>query len=1046
MSRTTLKPIISKIREIIIKDISGKMEKYGFNDSGIIVANKPLSEYHSMIKNNLVNLFEGKQISGNKKEYIAYIQDSARTFLHIIICFKTMEKRGLISNVIERLLKGNIYDAILPDFNNVSPIAFTDLSNMYKDEISKMEEKDNFEEDREYYNFIFMLFVLSKEMSNEVPLLFRDYEHNLVQPDFDGLKEILFNINKIEAGEYFEDDFLGWIYQYWVDIKDDELKVAKEDKEVSYANLIYCEILKNLEEEQTQYGEFYTPRWVVKYIVDNALKPYYEENKKIETIKLLDPACGAGNFLVYAFDVFYDLYKEEYPDWPDNHVINNILGKNIFGVDIQREPLQITALNLWLKAKKKAQDVRIKNLNLFNMNILKANSLYRWENDKEEILQMSLFQTEMELTEKQYTAEDIGRFISSQTFQAKKDARLFFRNKFNIIVMNPPFVDARKMDAETSEFLKKEYPNNARNLFSAFIQRAIELTVKKGVLGFISSDTFLTISSFSDIRKEILSKTISLATLMGHGVFDGPTVSATVLVLKNCSWKNNEIMIHKVTQELINDAVTINIDVDTLSQEKLYTIKDYPFIFRVSDNFRKIFSNKSIGDYENIFEVRKGVVTANNNKFLKYKWEVPSNLIQTEFLRYNKEHSLYSTDTLNVLDWRSRTKIEIMQSPSSRCAYILDNFDEKTKTNTFKQGVVFSLVGHFKCSILKQDLLFDVGTPAVLMNNDKYQLYMLCLLNSNLYKFLTKLLNSTVNNTPGDIRRLPFKIPSKNLLDLVNKIALRIIEIMEYLLGFNYVSDSYHEVELEYSFNYGAKTVKDAYEIFANRNNELENELYVLQLEIDHIVNKIYELNQEDIAVIEEEFPNIISKRNKDNEIKKVVLSYIRAITKDDLISRSPRLYTDEEIEVIIKKSIENNFENGYSIVEEIEAILERPIIDVIRGGVKIGSSTITLAGKGSKDLDEPLLQQKVLSGTGTNKKVVIWHLSHFLLEFDEDKKYVMQNEIRKLSNDIYRPRLQTIKEKLRGDVSSPAKKEFEKQEKLLADAVKTLEAWKVIE
>ena len=343
MSKATLKPVISKLREIIIKDIAGKMEKYGFDDAGQIVINKPLSEFDNVIKSNLVSLFKGKNIEGNKKEYISYIQDSARTFLHILICFKTMEQRGIMGTVIGRLMNDNIYDAVIPDFINVPPMAFSDLSEKFGTEISVMEKKDNSEEDREYYNFIYMLSALTKEMAKEVPLLFKDYEHNLVHPDFEGLKEILFNINKIDENEYSEDDFLGWIYQYWVDIKADELKFAKGEKNISYANTIYYEILNNLEEEQTQFGEFYTPRWVVKYIVDNTLRPYFEDNKKIETIKLLDPACGAGNFLVYAFDVFYELYKIEHPDWPDTHIIGNILEKNIFGVDIQREPLQITA-------------------------------------------------------------------------------------------------------------------------------------------------------------------------------------------------------------------------------------------------------------------------------------------------------------------------------------------------------------------------------------------------------------------------------------------------------------------------------------------------------------------------------------------------------------------------------------------------------------------------------------------------------------------------------------------------------------------------------
>ncbi|MBW9152349.1 Eco57I restriction-modification methylase domain-containing protein [Clostridium estertheticum] len=1043
MSRVTLKPVISKLREIIIKNIAGKMEKFGFDISGKIIVNKPLSEYDTVIKNNLVSLFDVNHITGNKKEYIDYIQDSARTFLHILISFKTMEKRGLISKILKRLLDGAVYDQILPDFNSISPIAFTDLTEKHRDSIVAMEQKDNAEEDIDYYNFIFMLSELSKEMAKEVPLLFKDYEHNLVQPDFAGVKEILFTINKVDDEEYFEDDFLGWIYQYWVDIKDDEIKLAKENKEFTYKDTVYYEILNNLDAEQTQFGEFYTPRWVVKYIVDNTLKPYFEEHKKIESIKLLDPACGAGNFLVYSFDVFYELYKVEHPDWTDNVIINSILEKNIFGVDIQREPLQVTALNLWLKAKKKASDVNIKNFNLFNMNILKANSLYRWENDKEEILQTSIFQTDMELTEKQYTAEDIGKYISGQKIMAKRDARVFFKNKFNVIVMNPPFVDARKMDSETSNFLKREYPQNARNLFSAFIERAIELTLKRGMIGFISSDTFMTISSFTDIRKEILNATIVQAVLLGNDVFDGPTVSASIIVMKNSQPKNNKIVFRNVdiksTYEIGKSSFKI------IMQKKLSEIKNYPFIFHVSDNFRQLFKIKSIGEYDKIFEVRKGIVTAKNNKFLRYKWEVPSEQVGTNFLIYNKDIENYSYSVNQVLDWRVDTQKEILKSPSARCAYIRDCYDSCTGKYNFKKGILFSLTGDLKFCKLESNL-FDVSFPAILIKNHIYNHYMLALLSSKIAKYVLHIINSTIHTTPGDVRRLPFKIPNKVLLDVLNKIISRIVEIKEYLLGFNYVTRFYREVELVYGFKSGAKTVINAYEIFIKKYNELENEIYNLQLQIDQIIYKIYELKEEDIKVIEEEFPNMPPKPNKNNNIKKVTLNYIRAIVKDILMSSTAKLYLDEEIATLIKQHIEKKFLNGYSIVEEIESILEKTIIEIIRGGAKISSSNITLSGKGSKDLDEPLLQQKVLAGTGINKRVVVWHLSHFLLEFEEEKKYVMQNEIRRLSNEVFRPQLKATKEKLQMELTSSERKQLEKQEKLLGDSVKTLEGWNVID
>lgn len=1060
MSKATLKPIISRLREIIIKDIAGKMEKYGFDNTGCIIANKPLSEYDNIIKSNLVSLFKGRNIEGNKKEYIAYIQDSARTFLHILICFKTMEQRGIMGNVIGRLMHDNIYDTIIPDFNNVNPLAFSDLSNKFYEEISSMEEKDNFEEDREYYNFIFMLSALTKEMAKEVPLLFKDYEHNLVHPDFDRLKEILFNINKIEENEYSEDDFLGWIYQYWVDIKDDELKTAKGEKDVSYANSLFFEILNNLEEEQTQFGEFYTPRWVVKYIVDNTLKSYFEDNKKIETIKLLDPACGAGNFLVYAFDVFYELYKTEHSDWPDSLIIENILEKNIFGVDIQREPLQITAINLWLKAKKKAQDVQIKNLNLFNMNILKANSLYRWENDQEEVRQLSLFPDIIEFTERQYTAEDIGQYISAQAFISKKEARLFFKNKFNIIVMNPPFVDVRNMDSITSGFLKKEYPKNARNLFSAFIERAIELVTKKGLIGFISSDTFMYIGSFEKTREMILDGvSIKVILTLGRGVFEGPTVDAAISIYERSGSKSHPVLCANLTQELScieknNNSISESINkskIFNIEQRKFKQISSCPFIYDISDNIRSIFTRTQyLGTgQKSLATIKAGMQTGKNEKYLYKKWEIPEKLRNIEFYPYAKGggFSKYANDIFEYIDWRPNAQNYYKTSDKARKNYLASYFANNDTSMFLKEAVTYSDItseSRFSARKLPTGCIFDTTGSCIFsseINND----YLLGFINSKFPNYILYKLNPSPHFQVSDLQRVPYKHPDSESESLLIQKTKRAREIKEFLLGFNYVSDYYHGTELEYGFSVGGSSLSSAYILYQKKYEELITELSEIQKDIDKIIYKLYDLSREDIELIEQTFPDAIPELLNNTNMKKTVLNYIRALVKNVLHEASPRIYLDEEIAVIIKKSIEDRFDNGYSIVEEIEYVLERSILDVVKGGIRIGSSNVMFAGKDSKDLDEPLLQQKILSGAGTNKQVTFWYLSHFLLEFEEEKKYFMQNEIRRISNDIYRPRLQTVKEKLQGNVSGTEKKELEKQEKLLAEAIKTLEAWKIV-
>ena len=1030
MSKATLKPVISKLREIIIKDISGKMEKYGFDDAGRLINNKPLSEYDSVIKNNLVSLFKGKNIEGNKKEYIAYIQDSARTFLHILICFKTMEQRGLMGNVIGRLMNDHIYDAVIPDFINVPPMAYSDLSEKFNSEISIMEEKDNWEEDREYYNFIFMLSALTKEMAKEVPLLFKDYEHNLVQPDFEGLKEILFNVNKIDADEYGEDDFLGWIYQYWVDIKDDELKTAKGDKDVSYANAIYYEILNNLEEEQTQFGEFYTPRWVVKYIVDNTLKPYFEDNKKIETIKLLDPACGAGNFLVYAFDVFYELYKIEHPDWPDNHIIGNILEKNIFGVDIQREPLQITAINLWLKAKKKAQDVKIKNLNLFNMNILKANSLYRWENEQEEVLQLSLFQDEIEFTEKQYTAEDIGQYITSQTHFAKKEAKHFFENRFDVIVMNPPYLDTYKMNIENRNYLNKNY-NFTQNLFSVFAERSFELLKSNGVLGLISSDSFLCTHTYVSFREFLIKNLIKTIIRLGDDVFDGPKVSSTIMIISKSRTSIKNLINYKMIENdyLKNDYLNNGNYIKYL-QKNFEKIQGTPFNCEVTDGFLKLFLEKDLTKLNTYV----GMKLSNKKQYLLYKWEIPKNILSSfKPYIYKIGNEKWVTDSLFYIKWDKES---------------LDYYDNvkghRNRDKYYQAGINYTLVSGNEPSfrVMDEGYVFDGNNPVILEIGEP--LYFVAFLNSSLSKYLLQLLNFTHVKELYDIKRIPIKnIENQNKSYIINIVKI-IIENKQKIMGFNPNSNFFIEIEIEYGLSNGGKGIRDSYEIYREKVINLEEEIKQLEKNIDKFFYDLYKVNDIEIGICEE-FANRSKYQSSLIDLRYATVKFLREIVKRIMIADKPKLYTDIEIESKIVQYLEDRFYEGYQIKNEIESIIGISIIDFVKSGISTSNNNIYLSGKGSKDIEEPLLQQRILSGNGINKNVVFWHLSHFLLDFEEDKKYVMQNEIRRLSNEVYRPRLQTVKDKLQGSIAGAEKKELEKQEKLLSEAVKTLEAWKVI-
>lgn len=1034
MSRTTLKPVVSELRKSIIKGLAGKLEKYGFDEKGALTTSKPLSEYDENIKNNIEALFKAKNIN-NTERYVEFIHNSSRTFSHILICFKLMEKRGIMKSLLEKVIGTDIYSEIIPDFISVNSIAYDDFAEQYHEEIEELCEVDNNEEDIEYYQFLRLIEILASEMAEDVPLLFKEYEFNLVKPDFDDLKEIMRIISKIPNDEYSEDDFLGWIYQYWVDTNESEIEEGEKDRYISYANEVYYQVLTVLDAEQTEFGEFYTPRWVVKNVVDNTISSFRERNNKdVENIRVLDPACGAGNFLVYAFDALLELYNKEHGDWSEEKKVTTILEKNIYGIDVQREPLQITALNLWIKAKSYIMNAKVERLNLFNVNVLMANSLFPWETE-EEYRQISIWDTPETLAERRYTSEDIGRFLSNRKEWDRSNAIQIFKNKFDIVIMNPPFVDARKMSEEALDLLKTYYPDNARNLFGAFIERALDVLDKKGVLGFISSDSYFTISSFQKLRSKLLQQTILEVDLLGTDVFDGPAVSASLMFIVKEKSKKNVIKVIDRRNKNLQIAEKKEIE-----QDAFLKIPGNPFIFELSDKFIKILSGKTMDDYSSLFEVRKGIVTSGNDKFLKRIWDVPQERIGKDFLLYNKDIESIEYPISWVLDCRKEKIAEMLNSPSSRLAYLLDNYNFVTGENTYKKGVLFSLTGNLKSCILEREL-FDVSFPGILCKRETDINFVLALMLSRFSNYCLGLLNSTMHTTPGDVRRLPLIFPEGELLNEINTIVDQLITIKKESDKYNPINPDFVESELEESFRLGANTVEDAITMYLSKVKKRSLEAENLFLELDNKIYELYGLNDQDIAIVENSTKNAMIDYFEQDE-KNLIIKYLQnRIFKN--IKGTRKLYSMDELTQIISADFERNFKDGYKIFEESFALLSSDAATLFLNQTKIGAKKVIFFDLETGIGFNPWLKGKILAGKGKSAQVVFWCSSDFMIEFDDDSRYGLQNEIRRVTNEVYIPKLQRMMEKKRQESLTASD---ENTMILLTDSVKALEEWTVVD
>jgi len=221
---------------------------------------------------------------------------------------------------------------------------------------------------REYIKHAF------NELGKSLPLYGKSYPYALL-PDVISLNEIIDAFNEVEkdpqvgADIWQSDDVLGWLYESYNNAKKQAFKDSKAKTEYDKVSL---------------QSQVYTPRWVVQFLVDNSLGKLYlemypdseikrrykianvpktqeREPKPLHKIKLIDPACGSGNFLLYAFDFFYKLYLDQIEnygaDYDEDDIPGLIIGNNLHGIDLDDRAIQLAQLGLYIKARKKRRSI-----------------------------------------------------------------------------------------------------------------------------------------------------------------------------------------------------------------------------------------------------------------------------------------------------------------------------------------------------------------------------------------------------------------------------------------------------------------------------------------------------------------------------------------------------------------------------------------------------------------------------------------------------------------------------------------------------------------
>lgn len=239
------------------------------------------------------------------------------------------------------------------------------------------------------------------------------------------------------------------------------------------------------------------------------LKFWYAWQDKLKTIKIVDPACGSGAFLVAAFDYLHAEYEksnEKLAELTHQRSIldlnKEILNNNLFGVDVNSESIEITKLSLWLKTAERG-----KPLESLNDNFFVGNSLGFDEPAPED------------------------------TFTWKGAFKEIFDNGgFDVVLGNPPYV-RQELLGDIKLWLEQTYSvyNGVLDLYGYFFELGIKLLKLNGRMAYISSSTFFKTGSGEKLR-EHLSSQVTLEKIIDFGdlqVFEGVTTYPAILVINN---------------------------------------------------------------------------------------------------------------------------------------------------------------------------------------------------------------------------------------------------------------------------------------------------------------------------------------------------------------------------------------------------------------------------------------------------------------------------------------------------------------------------------
>ncbi|MGH9548646.1 MAG: Eco57I restriction-modification methylase domain-containing protein, partial [Terriglobales bacterium] len=505
---------------------------------------------------------------------------------------------------------------------------------------------------------------------------------------------------------------LGYAYQYLRRPlrRQAQERVQNADKTVSQAEL-------------AAFTQLYTPSWVVDFLLRKTVSACIDTGMEPQRVTVLDPACGAGHFLVRALDLL--VRERTARGEAAAEAVENTLKEQLFGADIDPGGLWAAALSLLVRGA-----------------VLSGTICdFVWNN----IADVSF--------------EELGSLKRTWA-----ETHVLGR-KYQAVVTNPPYIGRRLISRSLKKALKQTYPHSCHDLCTAFVERGFDFLAQGGRYGYITQSSLLSLPSYEKLRRLIGNRScLTTVVELGSGVFPlqgGDKVSSVLLagaVSNTVPESNHETVFVDLTMTdnkagaLENGAYSTLRNIDEFERSP-----HFAFHYRCPAFLLSMMA--TVPSLSAVADIRQGLATTDNDRFLRYWWEVPQAQIGTTWFPYIKGAGTerWTSPILHLVQWGDGGR-QIKEAVAKKYPYLKGKtaWVVKNEQYYFRPGLCFSFVSteRFGVRRLPAGCIFDVAASAIFVA-DHLSDYYLGYLNSSLIRAVCKLLNPTINVQVGDLKRVP---------------------------------------------------------------------------------------------------------------------------------------------------------------------------------------------------------------------------------------------------------------------------------------------------